>query len=164
MIWVKTHKLTHIGQKPFKCMFCKKAFKLFSCLTPHKLTHIGEKPFKCIFCEMSFKHSSSLTPHKLTIFIWWWWISLWIAKPNQCCFREAKPCCFAKQCSVASRSNAALICEDSKNFSIRPKLSTESTNNQQFSYGGGGSHFRYTNQTSVFSRSKAVLLRKVKHK
>ena len=66
-IWVTTHiKLTHIGEKPFKCIFCEKVFQHSSFLIQHKLTHIGEKPFKCIFCEKSFKYSSFLTPHKLT--------------------------------------------------------------------------------------------------
>ena len=58
---LKLHKLSHIGEKSFKCMLCEKEFSQSSHLKRHKLSHTGEKPLKCILCERTFSQSSNLT-------------------------------------------------------------------------------------------------------
>ena len=45
-------------------MFCEKAFSQSSALTTHKRSHTGEKPLKCMFCEKASSRSSNLTKHK----------------------------------------------------------------------------------------------------
>ena len=40
--------------KPFKCDHCDKPIVLNSNLTSHQITHIEEKPCKCVECDKSF--------------------------------------------------------------------------------------------------------------
>ena len=53
----------HIGEKPYECEICSKAFRSSSDLTRHKRLHTGEKPFSCDVCQKSFAESSSLSKH-----------------------------------------------------------------------------------------------------
>ena len=51
---LKRHNLRHTGEKPLKCILCKRAFSQLSNLKTHNLTHTREKPFKCMLCEKAF--------------------------------------------------------------------------------------------------------------
>ena len=64
------HKLSHIGEKPFKCMICKKDFSQSSDLTRHWLSHTGVKPFQCMLCEKAFSQFENLTRHKQSHASW----------------------------------------------------------------------------------------------
>uniref|UniRef100_A0A8C2JYD7 FEZ family zinc finger 1 n=1 Tax=Cyprinus carpio TaxID=7962 RepID=A0A8C2JYD7_CYPCA len=50
----KNHKLTHSGEKQFKCNICNKAFHQVYNLTLHMLTHNDKKPFTCPTCGKGF--------------------------------------------------------------------------------------------------------------
>lgn len=52
-----------IGQRPYKCLECPKAFKHKHHLTEHKRLHTGEKPFQCCKCLKKFSHSGSYSQH-----------------------------------------------------------------------------------------------------
>ena len=52
-----------IGQRPYKCQECPKAFKHKHHLTEHKRLHSGEKPFQCSKCLKRFSHSGSYSQH-----------------------------------------------------------------------------------------------------
>ncbi|XP_009636428.1 fez family zinc finger protein 1 [Egretta garzetta] len=50
----KNHKLTHSGEKQFKCNICNKAFHQVYNLTFHMHTHNDKKPFPCPTCGKGF--------------------------------------------------------------------------------------------------------------
>lgn len=52
-----------LGQRPYKCEECPRAFKHKHHLTEHKRLHTGEKPFQCSKCLKRFSHSGSYSQH-----------------------------------------------------------------------------------------------------
>jgi len=52
-----------VGQRPFVCTICDKAFKHKHHLTEHGRLHSGEKPFRCEHCLKTFSHSGSFSQH-----------------------------------------------------------------------------------------------------
>merc|ERR1719450_1098754 len=49
--------------KKFKCDVCGFAFGVFSGLKVHKLTHLADKPFKCVICPKQFIQQANLFKH-----------------------------------------------------------------------------------------------------
>ena len=63
---LKTHLLTHSGDKSHKCGTCEKAFTQAGNLKTHLLIHSGEKSHKCGKCEKAFTQAGNLKRHLLT--------------------------------------------------------------------------------------------------
>lgn len=59
----KNHKLTHSGEKQFKCNICNKAFHQVYNLTFHMHTHNDKKPFTCPTCGKGFCRNFDLKKH-----------------------------------------------------------------------------------------------------
>lgn len=63
-LWVMTF-LQLLGERPFKCHICQKAFKQSSDLKKHINLHTGANQFKCEECNMEFRRADALRKHKL---------------------------------------------------------------------------------------------------
>lgn len=59
----KNHKLTHSGEKQYKCSICSKAFHQIYNLTFHMHTHNDKKPFTCGTCGKGFCRNFDLKKH-----------------------------------------------------------------------------------------------------
>lgn len=53
-------------QRPFRCDYCGKAFKLRHHMKDHCRVHTGERPFPCQLCGKTFSRSTILKAHEKT--------------------------------------------------------------------------------------------------
>lgn len=59
----KNHRLTHSGEKQYKCKICNKAFHQIYNLTFHMHTHNDKKPYTCRVCSKGFCRNFDLKKH-----------------------------------------------------------------------------------------------------
>jgi len=52
-----------VGERPFVCMECGRAFNQKNALETHMRKHRGERPHKCSFCSMAFTQKGNLNTH-----------------------------------------------------------------------------------------------------
>ncbi|XP_055622414.1 zinc finger protein 91-like [Toxorhynchites rutilus septentrionalis] len=60
------HLKLHNNDRPHKCEFCEKTFRLASCKVIHMRTHTGEKPLLCRICGIGFAHHKARSTHMET--------------------------------------------------------------------------------------------------
>ena len=59
--------MTHSGVKPYKCVFCEKAFTQRGNLQHHMFLHTEKKPFSCEECGKSFAQKGNLKSHQASV-------------------------------------------------------------------------------------------------
>jgi len=52
-----------VGERPFACMECGRAFNQKNALETHMRKHRGERPHKCSVCLMAFTQKGNLNTH-----------------------------------------------------------------------------------------------------
>lgn len=61
------HLILHSDLRPYSCSECGRAFKMRNNLTKHMVMHLDDKPFSCQHCGKTFKRSSELSKHDRTV-------------------------------------------------------------------------------------------------
>ncbi|OZJ04169.1 hypothetical protein BZG36_02174 [Bifiguratus adelaidae] len=62
---LKSHILTHEGEKPFKCAKCDKAFARLHDRNRHYKLHLGIRPYVCDYCDKAFARHDAWKKHIL---------------------------------------------------------------------------------------------------
>ncbi|CAH1116216.1 unnamed protein product [Phaedon cochleariae] len=63
---LKTHSITHSGERNHKCDICQKSFTTKGSLKNHKAVHSDERLFQCEQCAKTFKTNRRLYSHKFS--------------------------------------------------------------------------------------------------